>query len=74
MAIDLYIQDEDAEGIGFKQATMYNVIDWWLEHYEGIEHLTEGGTTSPECWYTINTILRRSFEKIKDSKEKHQDE
>jgi hypothetical protein len=66
MSKDLFIQDLDAEGIGFKQATMEDVVDWWLSHYEGLEHLTEGGDTSPECWYTINVILRRSFEKIKN--------
>jgi hypothetical protein len=60
--VELYLED------GETHAGLYDVIDWWLEHYEGIEHLTEGGSTSPECWYTINTILRRAFEKINASK------
>lgn len=49
-----------------EKATMEEVVDWWLMHYEGLEHLTEYGTTSPETWYTINVILRRSFLKLKN--------
>lgn len=56
--IELY--NQKGETVDFVE-----VIKWWLEHYEGLEHLTEGGKTSPETWYTINTILRRCFEKIK---------
>lgn len=41
------------------------VVTWWLEHYEGFEHLTEGGRTTPETWYTITTILKRCFKRIK---------
>jgi hypothetical protein len=47
-------------------ASLEDVIEWWLQHYEGLEHLTEGGTTAPECWYTINTILRRCLEQLKN--------
>jgi len=50
--------------------TLQEAVEWWLEQYEGLEHLTEGGITSPETWYTINTILRRNMEKIKRSMEK----
>ena len=46
------------------KAGMVDVANWWLEHYEGIEHMTEGGTTSPETWYTVSTILRRAMDKI----------
>lgn len=48
-----------------KKAGLQDVAEWWLEHYEGIEHLTEGGTVAPETWYTINTILRRCFGRFK---------
>lgn len=48
-----------------KKVFLIDVINWWLEHFEGLEHLTEGSNMSPETWYTINTILRRSIEKIK---------
>jgi hypothetical protein len=54
---DLYLENG-------KKAGLVAVANWWLEHYEGIEHMTEGGTTSPETWYTINTILRRAMSKI----------
>jgi len=47
-----------------EKASLSEVTKWWLEHYEGFEHLTEGGRTSPETWFTINTILKRCFEKI----------
>lgn len=49
-------------------ASLTEVIKWWLEHYEGMEHLTEGGKTSPETWFTINTILKRSLKKIRDKR------
>ena len=64
------IIDEKKGKLTYELASMEDVVDWWLSHYEGLEHLTEGGNTSPECWYTINTILRRSFEKIKNRKQK----
>jgi len=48
-------------------ASMQEVVEWWLEHYEGMEHLTLGGSTNPETWYTVSTILRRCLEKIKKS-------
>ena len=44
--------------------SLSEVVEWWLEHYEGLEHMCEKGRTSPECWYTINTILRRCFSQI----------
>jgi hypothetical protein len=67
MTLPLCVEEEDGT---IRTAGLFEVIDWWLEHYEGMEHLTEGGTTTPETWYTINTILRRSFEKIKQSQTK----
>ena len=48
--------------------SLQDIIEWWLAHYEGMEHLTEGGTTSPETWYAVNTILRRCLVKIKEGK------
>ena len=54
--------DEDGNELGLKE-----MIEWWLHHYEGMEHLTEGGNTSPETWFTINVIFRRSLEKIRNS-------
>ena len=51
-----------------ERASMDDVVAWWLEHYEGLEAMTEGGNTSPETSFTINTILKRSFEKIKQRK------
>ena len=59
---------EDGETAGLE-----DVIRWWLRHYEGIEHMTEGGNTSPETWYTINTILRRSLEKLAAAKDTKDD-
>jgi hypothetical protein len=53
----------DGSVVGFE-----DMCEWWLQHYEGIEHMTEGGTTSPETWYTVTTILKRSMQKIKDGK------
>ena len=50
------------------RADLYDVVDWWLYNYEGLEHMTEEGKTSPESWYTINTILRRAFTSIKRKK------
>lgn len=47
-------------------AHLEEVIQWFLEKYEGMEHLTEGGVTSPETWYTVTTILKRNLEKIRD--------
>jgi len=46
--------------------TLYEAIDWWLKHYEGLEHLAN----SSEQWYAINTILKRCFEKIKSKMKK----
>lgn len=57
MSSDLYLENGEKAG-------MKAVAEWWLEHYEGIEHLTEGGTTSPETWYTVSAILRRCMQKI----------
>jgi hypothetical protein len=48
-------------------ASLRSVIKWFLEHYEGVEHLTEGGTVNPETWYTITAILRRCLERIRDA-------
>lgn len=47
-----------------ESASLEEVVKWWLYHYEGMEHLTLGGSTSPETWYAVTTILRRCLEKI----------
>lgn len=60
---NLYLDNGQKAGLG-------DVAEWWLEHYEGIEHMTEGGTVTPETWYTINTILRRCFDRFKATKDK----
>ena len=59
--MELY--DEKGETVSLQQ-----VIEWWLEHYEGLEHMTEGGRTNPESWYSINTILRRCLTRIDNRK------
>ena len=46
---------------GMDEAGLKEVIEWWLEHYKGIEHLAD----NPETWYNINFILERSLNKIK---------
>jgi len=53
------LYNEKGATVGFEE-----IIKWWLSHYEGLEHLTEGGTTDPEIWYTITTILKRCLEKL----------
>jgi len=53
----LYLEDGS-------KASYVDVANWWLEHYEGMEHMTEGGITTPETWYTVTTILKRSLNKI----------
>ena len=45
-------------------ASLRDVMTWFLYHYEGMEHLTEGGKVSPETWYTVTTILRRCVSQI----------
>lgn len=55
---------ESGEAAGLK-----HVIRWFLDHYEGMEHLTECGDVSPETWYTATTILRRCLDRI-DAKAK----
>ncbi len=62
MSKDLFLEDGTRAGLG-------DVAEWWLEHYEGIEHMTESGTVAPEVWYTINTILRRCFSKFTPTSE-----
>lgn len=52
--MELYTKDGDVAG--FRE-----VIKWWLEKYEGMEHLTN----MPESWYTVNTILKRCLKKMK---------
>lgn len=63
---ELFLENGEKAGLG-------HVTEWWLEHYEGIEHMTEGGTVTPETWYTINTILRRCFERFKGEELKSQE-
>lgn len=57
VSVELFLENGE-------KADIKSVVQWWLKNYEGLEHLTEGGSTSPETWYTINTILRRAFEKL----------
>ena len=33
-----------------ERVSLSEVVEWWLEHYEGLEHMCEKGRTSPECW------------------------
>lgn len=47
-------------------ASLEDVINWFLTHYEGLEHMTEHGVTRPETWYTVTAILRRNLERIKN--------
>lgn len=54
---DLFLENGQPAG-------MKAVAEWWLDHYEGLEHMTEGGTTAPETWYTVSAILRRCMQKI----------
>ena len=57
------LYDENGVSVGLEQ-----VIEWFLEKYEGMEHLTEGGTTSPETWYTVVAILKRNLERLRVKK------
>jgi hypothetical protein len=56
--LDLYLEDKETKA-GLKE-----VMEWWIEHYEGMEHLTLDGKTNPETWYAVNTILKRCLDKI----------
>ena len=49
-----------------KEAGLFDVIGWFLHHYEGMEHLAEGGLVAPEYWYTITSILRRCLDKFSE--------
>ena len=60
---ELYIETSDGT---YEQASLEDIINWFLAHYEGLEHMTEHGVTNPETWYTVTTILRRNLEHIKN--------
>lgn len=49
----------------YEMASLEDVLNWFLTHYEGLEHMTEHGVTNPETWYTVTAILRRNLERIK---------
>jgi len=69
--MELYkISEKKSKGYhtDYETVELDDVIEWFLEHYEGIEHLTDGGSTRPETWYTITSILRRCLQRIKKSK------
>ena len=55
--MELY--NKKGEVVGFVEA-----IEWWLEKYEGLEHLCN----LPETMYSINTILKRCFDRIMNLK------
>ena len=59
----LYIETEDEI---YEQASLEDIINWFLAHYEGLEHMTEHGVTNPETWYTVTAILRRNLERIRN--------
>lgn len=59
---ELYIKTEDDT---YEYAFLEDAINWFLAHYEGLEHMTEHGVTNPETWYTVTAILRRNLERIK---------
>lgn len=58
---ELYVEVNEGN---YRTAGLYEIIEWWLYTYEGLEHLMEGGRVNPEVMYTINAILRRSLEKM----------
>ena len=51
------------------QAGYYDVINWWLEHYKGMEYLHE----NPETMYTVTSILERCFELLNKQEVKKND-
>ena len=59
---NLYVETTDET---YTQASLEDVINFFLAHYEGLEHMTEHGVTNPETWYTVTAILRRNLERIK---------
>lgn len=59
---ELYIETADET---YEMASLEDIINWFLAHYEGLEHMTEHGVTNPETWYTVTAILRRNLERIK---------
>lgn len=59
---ELYVETANET---YEMASLEDVINWFLTHYEGIEHMTEHGVTRPETWYTVTAILRRNLEHIK---------
>lgn len=50
------IESEVGEGPGY-----YDMIDWWLENYKGLEHFH----VAPEIMYAITSILGRCLNKLK---------
>ena len=59
---ELYVETADET---YEMASLEDIINWFLAHYEGLEHMTEHGVTNPETWYTVTAILRRNLEHIK---------
>ena len=64
-----YVSKEEVE-MNYVKADFYVMCDWWLKHYEGLEHMLEGGKSSPETMYTITAILGRGFNKLKNGETK----
>ena len=50
---------EGGEEVGY-----YDMIDWWLKFYKGMEHMH----VAPEVMYTITSILQRNLNKLKSNK------
>jgi hypothetical protein len=70
----LYVETEEVDGIAsYEQASLEDILEWFLHYYEGMEHMTEHGVTNPETWYTVTTILRRNLERIKSKVEVQHD-
>ena len=61
---ELFIETSDET---YEKASLEDIIDWFLGHYEGLEHMTEHGITNPETWYTVTAILRRNLNRIKEA-------
>lgn len=59
------LYNEKGEEVG-----LVEVMRWWLDHYEGMEHLTLGGRTNPQTWYTVSSILRTALGMIDETLEK----
>jgi len=51
------------------QAGYYDVINWWLEHYKGMEYLHK----NPETMFVVTSILERCFKLLNRHIDKEKD-